>query len=403
MTAGPPPLPGGRSDDERERARLARAGRRRNPSAQPASARPPANPPPRNRQSRAGTPRAPRSGRRGRVALALGALIALAAVWFLYSLFQPFHGDGSGRVPVVIKAHSSVTDIGSALADSGVVSSGFFFEARATLAGKRGDLKPGSYVLKHDMSYSAAIDALTKGPPNDVVTITLPEGESRAEIARKLPVLKGSYLAATKSSPLLSPAAYGGRHAADLEGFLFPATYEVKRGAGVAALVAKQLTAFRQHFPNASTCAVPRLKLTCYDVVTVASLVEREADPSERPTVASVIYNRLRAHIPLAIDATTRFEFGNWDRAITAAQLRSPSPYNTRIHQGLPPGPIGNPGLASMRAAMNPAGTRFLYYVADCNRPGHHVFATSFAQFQAAAARYDAARQKAGGNAPTHC
>ena len=125
--------------------------------------------------------------------------------------------------------------------------------------------------------------------------------------------------------------------------------------------------------------------------------------PSERALVASVIYNRLKAHIPLAIDATTRFEFNDWNRALTESQLRSPSPYNTRIHQGLPPGPIGNPGLASIEAAAHPAHTNFLYYVADCNRPNHHVFTHSITEFNAAAARYNLARQRAGGNAPKHC
>ena len=347
-----------------------------------------------------------RLGGRGRIVLGAVALLAIVLLWFLWSLFQPLHGGGSGRVTVVIPRGSGIGDIGDILDKRGVVSSSFFFQARATIEGKRGDLKPGNYVLRHDMSYAAALKVLSAGPPRNIVTVLLPEGLSRAQIATSVrrDGLTGNYLAATKRSPLLDPGRYGGRHAASLEGFLFPATYQLKRGSSVRALVAKQLADFKREFATVDLKAARHVNLTAYDVLTIASLVEREAEaPSERPLVASVIYNRLRAHIPLGIDATTRFQFNDWTRALTGSQLRSPSPYNTRIHQGLPPGPIGNPGLASIHAAAHPAKTKFLYYVADCNHPGRHVFTRTLAAFNAAAARYQAARAKAGGRAPTHC
>jgi uncharacterized YceG family protein len=146
------------------------------------------------------------------------------------------------------------------------------------------------------------------------------------------------------------------------------------------------------------------VNLTPYDVLIIASLVEREtAVPSERGLVASVIYNRLRQNTPLGIDATTRFQYNDWVHSIRASWLRSPSRYNTRIHDGLPPGPIGNPGLASIRAAARPPKTKYLYYVQDCNRPDHHVFTRTQAAFDAAVARYNRARAKAGGMAPKHC
>ena len=115
------------------------------------------------------------------------------------------------------------------------------------------------------------------------------------------------------------------------------------------------------------------------------------------------MYNRLKQGIPLGIDATTRFQFNDWTKPLTQSQLASPSPYNTRIHKGLPPGPIGNPGLASIQAAAHPPHTSYLYYVADCNHPGRHVFVRTGGEFDAAVARYNAAREKAGGNAPKHC
>jgi len=150
----------------------------------------------------------------------------------------------------------------------------------------------------------------------------------------------------------------------------------------VAALVAKQVTDFRREFAAVDLRAANHVNLTAYDVVTIASLVEREAEaPSERRLVASVIYNRLHAHIPLGIDATTRFEFNDWTRALTQSQLRSRSPYNTRIHRGLPPGPIGNPGLASIQAAAHPAHVDYLYYARKKDKR-HHFFTASYSAFE---------------------
>jgi UPF0755 protein len=328
-------------------------------------------------------------------------VLLIAALWFLWSLFQPFHGDGTGRVAVTIPRKTGVGDIASLLEKQRVVSSSFFFEARTTLAGKRGDLKPGSYVLKRDMSYSAAIDALTKGPPNNVVTVVVPEGRSRREIAASLKGLKGDYLVATKRPP---PRGYSADRARTLEGFLFPATYQLKPGTDVSVLVAKQLQAFKQRFATVSLRKARRKNLTPFDVLIIASLVEREtAVASERRLIASVIYNRLHAGTPLGIDATTRFQFNKWSGALTRSELASPSLYNTRTHAGLPPGPIGNPGLASIQAAAAPPRTSFMFYVANPCKPGTHTFTRTLTEFNAAVARYNAARQRAGGNAPQGC
>jgi uncharacterized YceG family protein len=286
-----------------------------------------------------------------------------------------------------------------------VVSSSFFFQLRATIGGRRGDFKSGSYSLRRDMSYGAAMDALTKTPAaTNLVSLFLPEGRSRREIAPSIKSLKGDYLAATKRSPLLNPARYGAKGARDLEGFLFPATYQLKRGQNVKALVDKQLQTFKQRFATVNLRAARRVNLTPYDVLVIASLVEREtAWPAERRLVASVIYNRLHDGMPLGIDATTRFQYNDWVHSIRQSWLQSPSGYNTRTHRGLPPGPIGSPGLASIMAAANPARTHYLYYVANPCRPGHHVFLKTGGEFDAAVARYNRARAAAGGKAPKGC
>jgi UPF0755 protein len=358
-----------------------------------------------DRLARREAARRDRTRRRRRILVAAGVVPLLVLAWFLVSVFQPLEGSGSGHVTVTIPRSAGVGEIADLLERRGVISSAFFFEARATVDGRRGDLKPGTYRLKRDMSFGSVLGILTAGPAQNVVAITVPEGLSRHEIA---PIaardgLRGAYAAATIGSPLLKPAAYGAKHARNLEGFLFPSTYDVGRGS-VQALVAKQLAAFKQRFRTVDLRAARHVNLTPYDVLIIASLVEREASAArERPLVAAVIYNRLRAGMPLGIDATTRFALGKWSGALTRAELASSSPYNTRNHHGLPPGPIGNPGVAAIQAAAHPARVRYLYYVANPCRPGTHVFTTTAAAFDRAAARYQAARAKAGGRAPTHC
>ncbi|MEA2446042.1 MAG: hypothetical protein QOJ12_3334, partial [Thermoleophilales bacterium] len=162
--------------------------------------------------------------------------------------------------------------------------------------------------------------------------------------------------------------------------------------------------AFKDNFRLVSMRRAKSKNLTPYEVLIIASLVEREtAVPRERKQIASVIYNRLSQNQSLGIDATVRFILGKWDRALTQSDLNNNSPYNTRKFKGLPPGPIGNPGLASIRAAASPANTNYLFYVANPCKPGTHTFTTTLAEFNAAAAKYNAARDAAGGKAPKGC
>jgi uncharacterized YceG family protein len=330
----------------------------------------------------------------------------LVAAWFLFSLFQPFKGDGEGQARVAIPTGASVTQIGDILEENGVIDSAFFFRARVTLGGSRGDLKPGNYRLKSDMSYSAAIDALSEGPPKNIVTVTIPEGRSRAEIE---PVaegagLSGSYERASVSSPGFSLKKYDARGAESLEGFLFPATYELKRGASADELVAKQLAAFEEEFATVDLREAKRKNLTPYDVLIIASMVEREATlAEERPLIASVIYNRLKVGMPLGIDATIRYATGNWTEPLKVSELSIDSPYNTRTNTSLPPGPIGNPGLDSIRAAANPANSDYLFFVVKPCGEGEHAFSETDAEFQADVDRYEAERAAQGGKSPTDC
>jgi len=368
----------------------------------------------RNRRKREEAPQPPRdlqTTRKTRFswksgAVVAAALIALVAAWFAWSLFQPFKGDGEGDVRVQIPTGASVTQIGDILEENDVISSAFFFRTRVTLGGNRGDLKPGSYRLERDMSYSAAIDALSEGPPKDIITITIPEGRSRGEIAPIVESagLSGNYRRASVRSRAIDLSRYRAGSAKDLEGFLFPATYELKRGADAEDLVARQLEAFEEQFGQVNLRKARRKNLTPYDVLIIASMVEREASVAEdRPRVASVIYNRLRAGMPLGIDATIRFALGNWTEPLRESELAASTPYNTRTNAGLPPGPIGNPGIESIEAAANPADTDYLFFVVKPCGEGEHVFSETDAEFQRDVERYNAERDRQGGQSPTDC
>jgi UPF0755 protein len=245
-------------------------------------------------------------------------------------------------------------------------------------------------------------------PPVELktTTVTIPEGYDREQVAEvaKEAGLRGSYVKASVRSPYLDPARYGGQGAESLEGFLFPDTFEVERHAPASDLVQRQLEDFKQRIAGVDMSYARSKNLTTFDVLTIASMIEREAQlEGQRKLVAAVIYNRLHEGMPLGIDATTRFATGNFTRPLTESELAVDSPYNTRTNAGLPPGPIGNPGLASIEAAAHPARVGYLYYVVEPGTCGKLAFATTAAEFEADAARYDEAREAAGGESPDTC
>ena len=227
--------------------------------------------------------------------------------------------------------------------------------------------------------------------------IVFPEGFTRAQMAARITSVDGiahrergvrprlnakQYLALTARSAL--PSRYARDHRRrSLEGFLFPATYDFVRGTTTKQLVAKQLQAFKRNWSRVDLRYGRSKNLTAYDVLIIASMVEKEAlAPDDRPKIAAVIYNRLHARMPLGIDATIRYALDvPGTEPLRESQLHNPTPYNTRIHAGLPPGPIANPGLASMQAAAHPTHANWLYFVRKPDKV-HHFFTASYAEFQ---------------------
>jgi UPF0755 protein len=357
----------------------------------------------------AGPSRPPSRRRRivGRALAVLVLVLAAGVIWFCVELFQPFHGSGHGHVTVTIPPRIGARKVGDLLARDGVVASGFFFYVRATLDGDRSNLYAGTYHLRLDMSYSQVLRVLTTRPkPVPVTNVTIIPGDTRLQVDARLRSegVAGSYAAATRYSPKLRPTWYGApAKTPSLEGFLFPDTYQVRQPISISALVADQLVEFRRVFPQLKLNYARSRGLSPYDVLIIASIVEKEAATAgDRPRVASVIYNRLKAGLPLGMDSTTRYEFNDYDTPLTNAQLSSRSPYNTRFHVGLPPTPIDSPGLPSLEAATHPANSNYLYFVVKPGSCGM-AFTSSYSQFLADSARYQRARTALGGRSPTKC
>jgi UPF0755 protein len=378
-------------------------------------AEPPDEPPTRvsepERYSHSTPPPSERRGIRDRLPRARAvwivvAVFVIALLLFANALFQPFHGGGEGEVVFTVKKGESAGAVADRLDEEGIISSGTLFDIRLTLAGHRGDVFAGRYVLEDGMSYSEAIDELTKPPSQRSLAVTVPEGYSREQIAKLATQsgLEGSYESASKSSKQLDPGKYGAEDAPSLEGFLYPSTYELKPKSTAEDLVAAQLTAFEKEFEKVDLDYAESKNLTPYDILTIASMIDREVQlAEERDLVSSVIYNRLDQGEPLGVDATIRYEDGNFTEPIEASRLEQNTPYNTYTNQGLPPTPIGNPGLAAIKAAANPADTDYLFYVVKPGTCGEHVFSETLEEHTAAQAQYDEAREAAGGKSPDTC
>ena len=341
------------------------------------------------------------------VGAVLALLLVVAAGWVaLYS------GGSDGKdcspknqVLVVVPKGSSVGRVAQLLEKSEVIAGTTRFKLRVRLDGVAAQIHAGPIRMCRGSSYGTAIEVLVHGG-NATKIVSIPEGPTREEIA---PIaakagVAGSYLAASATSPLLNPQSYGAPAGAGLDGFLFPSTYDLPLKPTARQLVDAQLRAFKAQFQKVDMTRARAKNLNAFDVISIASMVEREtASPKERPLVAAVIWNRLKAAMPLGIDATTRYQFHNWSSPLLASQLASNSPWNTRIHTGLPPGPIGNPGLASLQAAANPAKSDALFYVVKPWTCGEHTFTRTDSEFTAAVAAYNAARASNGGKAPTKC
>jgi len=311
--------------------------------------------------------------------LLLGA-VAYAA-WF-HETRWPVRGADDPPQPLVVAQGAGVLDIGRQLQQLGLVRHPEVFRFYVLGRGATGRLRAGEYALEEPMSLEQIVDKLVRG---DVVrhVVTFPEGTNLEDMAR-LAAAKGipveAFLAAARN-----PAAIADLdpEAKDLEGYLFPDTYDLPRGPEPASqLVARMVRRFRTVMaPELARLPTGR---TLRQVVTLASIVETEtARPEERPRVAAVFLNRLQKRMPLQTDPTVIYalrKVGTWDGNIRKGDLDVDSPYNTYRFPGLPPGPIASPGRASLQAALHPAESRELYFVSK--NDGSHQFSETLAEHE---------------------
>ncbi|MDQ1358749.1 MAG: hypothetical protein QOG44_3122 [Acidimicrobiaceae bacterium] len=339
--------------------------------------------PPSGRRSRSDTFRV-RHRRRRWVPWLLGFLVAVVlvagiSVFWVRQQIDP--GHRGAPVAFTIPANSSTASIASILGKAGVIHNPTVFRFYIKAQGA-GSLLPGKYELPRNSSYDSVISALHKGPPIVYQKFTIPEGFTLAQIAARVGNLPGrsaaGFMAAATGGQVRSKFQPDGQN--NLEGLLFPATYEVRADDSDLTIVQKMVTTFDD---NATTAgidqAATKLGITPYQVIVVASMVEREAKLDEdRAPIASVIYNRLHKNMLLQIDATLLYGQGISNTA--QIDKKSDNPYNTYRFKGLPPTPIAMAGIPSLTAAANPATTTYIYYVLiDPN--GKHGFATTAAEF----------------------
>jgi UPF0755 protein len=323
-------------------------------------------------------------------ALLLAVLLAGAGAWLVLAPFGP-----STETFVEVSPGSSTVRIGQQLEASGVLRSHFAFDLLRLW--KRGTLRAGEYRFDHPAS---AFEVYARVARGDVFTkaVTIPEGATIFDIAARLEQAglgtRGDFLgAAVSQTGLVSdldPAAKS------LEGYLFPDTYHFSRKATPIQMCTTMVRRFRTEAGQLG------LKENVRTVVTMASLVEREtALDSERPLVASVFDNRLAKGMPLMTDPAVIYglQLENlWRGTIYKSDLTRSTPYNTYLHKGLPPGPIANPGIKSLRAAMDPAKTDYLYFVAAGASPqGHSLFSRSLDEQNRNVSDYRHAVKRAGG------
>ena len=317
-----------------------------------------------------------------RIGLLVVLLGALVAFYLQYRMkHPPVKALPGGDVIVEIPPGTSTSSIFRRLASAGVVEDGRLAEVYYRLHRKRTPLQAGEYRFRRPMPIDEIINMMGRG---DVVRhpIVVPEGltaEETFEVFWKQGIGGPEAFKAALVQTELVPGLTNG--VTDLEGFLFPDTYVVTRSTSAAQIVDRMITNFREHFTEDLQKRAAALGLTTRQAVTLASIVQKEtALASEGPLVSGVYWNRLRRGMRLQADPTVIYGLKR-DRKWRGILLRSDydyeSPYNTYLHEGLPPGPIANPGMAALRAAVNPARTSYLYFVADPST-GSHVFSTNF-------------------------
>lgn len=329
--------------------------------------------------------------RRSWITVAAGIVaVCLACMAVVLLLNTPSPGGASARVTVPIDAtFASVTD---SLRSVHLIRSAAAFKLYSAIRGRTGmAFRPGRYLVPRGTSMGSILDQLGEGTGR-FRRLTIPEGWQILQIAKlvqdSLGIPQDSLIAVTRDS---SRRARMKTPAADVEGYLFPATYDFADGAKARDVVDSMLFAFDRRWKSAWDSTLQRDGRTRHAAVTLASIVEKEARrDNERPLIAAVYLNRLKAGMRLQADPTVLYALGVVAKRVLFVDLKTESPYNTYRVAGLPPGPIASPGTASLAAAVSPANSDAMFFVAFPD--GHHEFRKTFAEHAAVVSAAHAAR-----------
>lgn len=323
------------------------------------------------------------------------AVLGAGFAYFAWNWAQGPSGSGGDPVEVTIAQGSSAGRIADTLEEHRVVNSALAFRLYMRLNGIDADLRAGDYELAVAQPFGALIDELRRGPRPDFVRLTIPEGRNVAQTAelveRQTHITENDFLAAATPEtirPAMLPADQD-----TLEGFLYPTTYFVEETETAETLVRRMVAEFDRHAEEVGLTEPNEFGLSAYQMLVLASLVEKEAKAAEeRDVISKVIHNRLEINMALGIDATIQYAVNKYQgEPLTVSDLNIDSPFNSRTRLGLPPHPIASPRASSVEAALRPAEVDFLYFVLspDCRS---HVFSVSYSEFLAAKA-----------NQPTNC
>ena len=292
-----------------------------------------------------------------------------------------------------VKKGQGVKEIGWALKEQNLIRSSFWFKTYVWLKGEGSSLKAGKYSLSPSFNIPLIVDALSGGKVIlNEARVTLPEGMSLAEIKNKLleaGVPAAAQISEEKTGDFALQYKFLNEAPAEssLEGFLFPDTYRFKKDAKTEEIVKRFLENFDRKLLPAWREEISRQKRTLYEILIMASIIQNEAGSAEEMSlIASVFYNRLKINMALESDATVNFATGKNNRQPLLEDLKVKSPYNTYLNRGLPPGPIGNPGEAAIKAAVYPASSNYYYFLHPLNSPA--VFSKTLGEHNANREKY---------------
>lgn len=314
-------------------------------------------------------------------------ILALLGFKILQDIKHPF-STKIGETPILVGEGDSLFNVVNGLKKKGLIKNEFLFKIYIKKNNLNTNIKPGEYYIDNSQTIRGFVDMLNKGTKDgSYVQITIPEGYEIEQIAALLDakgiITKEEFLESCKKYKVPSYVKVSNKLKYALEGYLFPDTYEFKKGTKGEEIITRMLKQFEVVLKDINKKEVDNI----HELITAASLIEKEARIDEdRPKIASVLYNRLNKNMMLQMDASVLYAIGKHKNRVTYEDLKVKSPYNTYVVKGLPPGPICSPGKPSIEAALNPLKTDYVFYVLEDNKK--HYFTNNYKDFLKAKEKY---------------